>query len=483
MALTQFEKELHQVIESRFGSMAQTLPLIIIDQYRRLLDYLYTFLIDPLNKILIDRNNNPSVAYLKSKDEGSIKLRLEESELHFLNNLQKRVVIGKVGDYSIYFDIHSPKVISVDYSKQVLTDYLESDAVLHENYRKAFLVIEPLLPIAKIEVSTIDEQITLTSANSTLHVISTQHPYHKELVDIVTKETEIGKIVTSELWYHPTIGHFNGSTGKPLPVLDTVLTSLNPIAAEAIQLFKHRMEQTPNIGEDLDIAPIKIHTGEEEIIVTPDNQLHHLLLQLKHNLPITAGRCEGHHKVIFTWRSGPMVKSDFRTDRTVYQELEQVHTVKQWLQPHSHVFYDPNRPDIVALISPFEKNKKVQIVKTSHPLFSMFQKLALGYVGIFPLLEDNAEMTYTIVYNEEQGFVFDRQPAASLARALDSLQSFHFVLDLDNITSPRTVYKGLSKSQQRKIIRREKDAEKSKAKSRKTKKEKRRAERYKLPKK
>jgi hypothetical protein len=483
MALSQFENELHQVIESRFGSLAQTMPLIIIDQYRRLLDYLYTFLVDPVNKILIDRNSNPSVAFLKSKDEGSIKLRLGESELHFLNNLQQRVVIGKIGDYSIYFDIHSPKVISVDYSKQVLNDYLETDAVIHENYRRAFLAIEPLLPVAKIEVSSIDEQITLTSANSTQHVISTQHPYHKELVDILTKETEIGKIVTSELWYHPTIGHFNGSTGKPLPVLDSVLTSVNPIAEQAIQLFKHKMEQIPEIDEDLDTAPIHVYTNEEELIITPDNQLHHLLLQLKHNLPITVGRCEGHHKVIFTWRSGPMVKSDFRTDRTVFQELEQTHAVNQWLQPHSHIFYDPDRPDIVALISPFEKNKKVQILKPSHPLFSMFRKLAMGYVGIFPLPEGETEMTHTVVYNEEQGLVIDRQSAASLARALDSLHSLHFVLTLENISKPRVANNGLSKSQTRKQLRRLRDAQESEDKRRKTKKEKRRAERNKLPRK
>lgn len=474
-----YEVELRQQVEAKFGLLANRMALVIFEQYHQLLNYLYTFLKGSYLHIPLIQSNN-SIAYLKSSEDNQIKLRLNERQLSILNELQhQRVKIGKVGEYDIYFDLNSSNIFSFNFGKTVLSDPLESDAAVYPRYQEAFAIIEGFGSIHEAVVHKQTGDITLFLKDGSEKIISSQHPFFSEISAIFSGElVEVGKVVVDELMFSSQIGFFNGQTGKPIENLDEVSAVLHPLTGEAIRLSKDRYVTLSN-KTDSQNQPVTIILDGTEVTYLPDNPLHALLQQLQCDVPIVVGRCESRFKVFFSRSSGPIIKTDFRSHYGVYQELDRLHGVKGKIKPYSHIFFDPNKPGSLAIISPGERLQKIKYLRSSDPMFALYLKLVQGQVGVITESDNSDSLAYTVVYHTEQGLIFDKQPMINVKAAIESLHATFFYIDPEELTEPHFSEKRFSKGQMKKYGKREEAAKKSKNK--RTSKEKRKTERKKLP--
>lgn len=456
--MTFYELEIHKQIEHRFGELGNNLQLVIFEKYRELLEKIFELLIHPSMKLSCSTEDE--LMYISAEERSPLKIRLSRDELSALNQLLSvpRVKIGKIGEYDIFFDINAQQKFIVDYGKSVLNDPLELNAVIYSQYQTAFALLEEWGSINEAIINKNTQDLTLFLDDGSEQIIKQTHSSYIELNRILSGELiEVGVVMSDELRYSKSVGYFNGKTGKPYGLKPDIQSSIDSIAQESIEMYAGQVKIIGSGKEKDEQAQIHIMENGEDITIEPKDPRNHFLQQLNANESIMAGRCAGNLIVYFSLSTGPLMKTEFRRDLSVYKELLTTSAICKEVPQHSHLYSNTEEPSTLYIITPLERNRKVKMITSSSELFPALIRLLRGDVGVFQQPEGE-DVAYTVVYNPDSGIIYDKQSAKEVFAALEALNSSYFNFDFNSVTDSFANTGKLSKGQQKKAHKREKRA-------------------------
>ncbi|PIY79932.1 MAG: hypothetical protein COY81_00375 [Candidatus Pacebacteria bacterium CG_4_10_14_0_8_um_filter_43_12] len=438
--MSALESALTSEVQRRLGSAEQA-PVIIFEEFKRVLISLYDLLINPLLSSILQIKNE--TLYLSQ-----LRINLKPAELEALNQLlsQKRVLIGKVAGHDIYFDISKPEKFLVSPFKNVLGSPLQLNAVIEPKYQAAFALLEQW----REEVTSVIEHkktraLTIFLADGTDRHIAVEDELYDEIKALLSnKMVTVGYILSNPLYYSSKCGCFDLMTGHRVNLEQTSNYAIEGLPQEALTLFtQHAPKQVASMHSD-----IKLIT---DIFQSPSQEIENFdprtpfVRALSENVPIRLGWCRGTAQVNFSLQSGPIIRGTRAPSQEPYLKLVALYPSLAKLSPNTHVFLDQVDPTKLYLVYP---QAEIVTINANHPWFSTLRKLANNQIGTIQAESDSDAVVFTIVRDlETYQLIFDQQPAENMRSSILAAAEEFFELkpqtpgDFKNSLSKRQIKK------------------------------------------
>ena len=395
--MNSIESAILTVAESRLSCRNERADVLIYEQYKRLLDFVFLLLAYPDVSLEFDASHE-QLLLQRVGSELPLTITVPPHELAVIELLvtASKLKVGLLDFHPIYFTNRTKDPIEVDRRRILLGDFIPLNAVVEQNFQEAFLFIERLGEVTEVICNSRTGGLTFFRSQGPEVVVEPEHPLHHELSQLTSgKNVNIGAVLTDPVSYHTRLGYFNTRTGRRLTGEQLAAAKLEPRRFELITEFLQGKKVGTTASEHLVLEDLEVGTA------------------------VPVGYCAETELLMYSQTGGIYQQCMPRYRERYFRELQphiSQERMKVLLAPGNHIYLDAENPTQLFCV---DLNGTVTRVAEDESYFRALQGLARGAVGILlkNIPDSNERTLYTVVHSEHDGLIYDCQPGTFRTQA------------------------------------------------------------------
>lgn len=381
---------------------------IVLNRYAEALQRVYALITLPNFLITFDKDSNK--LSLTTEEEKVIPLGIDQKTQQIILFLleKKRIKIGNIGPFDIYFDHTSDSKIVIDTRlPKVMGDPIQLNVHLYPKVLEAITWLESLGHLQTKEPLIVHRQtkaITIFLQDGSEVVVNPGEKFHETLLALANNQfIELGAEFSDRVFFSLNTRNFHRtSDGSVVEMSDFTTGEIVDVDERMLKVIRYisQFKTAKLIDNDTEQPLILLKNNSHDCIFIDSQHPDYFdMLRIFNKRPVQIGLMTGNSVVLFNLQSGFMIRSRNQIDYSNYQLARKMFPHLEMISNQMKMFLDKQDLNLLHIVHP---GGKTETLKNNHVLFPFLSKLLKGMTAYF--IEEKADqMIYHAISYTETG--------------------------------------------------------------------------------